>query len=112
MYADDVNEQILHQMHRDVVESVPVGCESIGSTARCAVHGLYQSGRVLTLQGHPEFDQFMIERAASSRAEQGILSKEVAADGIARAGLPHDGDVAARAMYRFIWQPSQKAREE
>lgn len=97
-------------MHRDVVESVPAGCDLIGSTARCQVHGLHQPGRILTLQGHPEFDRFMVERAASSRAQQGILSNEVAADGIARAGLPHDGDVVARAMYQFIWQSSKTPR--
>ncbi|EME39851.1 hypothetical protein DOTSEDRAFT_65774 [Dothistroma septosporum NZE10] len=99
---EDKQYLVLHQMHRDVVESVPAGCVSIGSTPRCQIHGLYQPHRILTLQGHPEFDQFMVERAAAARAEQGILSDDVAVDGIARAGLPHDGDVVARVMYRFL----------
>lgn len=30
----------------------------LGSTEQCAVQGLYQPGRVLTLQGHFEFDKF------------------------------------------------------
>ncbi|KAK4611795.1 Putative glutamine amidotransferase-like protein [Fulvia fulva] len=107
---DGKQNLVLHQMHRDVVESVPAGCKSIGSSARCEIHGLYQPGRIMTLQGHAEFDQFMVERAASSRAEQGILSEEVAKDGIARAELPHDGDLVARAMYRFVWQASKAPR--
>ena len=31
----------------------------MGSTDKCAVQGVYEPGRVLTLQGHFEFDRFI-----------------------------------------------------
>lgn len=32
---------------------------TVGETAHCAVQGVYQQDRVLTLQGHCEFDGFV-----------------------------------------------------
>lgn len=39
--------------------SLPAPWSNIGSSAQCAIQGLYNPGRVLTYQGHFEFDTFV-----------------------------------------------------
>lgn len=66
---DDVVEPLpetmrLQFVHGDHVklptpEALPSSWSLIGSTPRCAVQGVYEPGRVLTLQGHFEFDRFV-----------------------------------------------------
>jgi GMP synthase-like glutamine amidotransferase len=53
--------QCVHHDHVIVPEPewLPVSWTMIGSTEHCAVQGLYERGRVLTLQGHFEFDRFV-----------------------------------------------------
>lgn len=43
----------------------PSGWIAMGSTAHCAVQGLYKPGRVLTYQGHFEFDRFINRETVS-----------------------------------------------
>lgn len=52
----------LHLIHRDLVNlnSIPHGFINIGGSAICDVQGVYKRGRVLTLQGHPEFENNII----------------------------------------------------
>ncbi|KAG0652502.1 glutamine amidotransferase [Hyphodiscus hymeniophilus] len=47
----------LHQMHRDIVYNYPDGVESLAYTEKCAVQGMYIPKRVITVQGHPEFNE-------------------------------------------------------
>ncbi|CAK7223121.1 hypothetical protein SCUCBS95973_005070 [Sporothrix curviconia] len=52
--------QMLHGDHVVLPDaSVPDGTCVIGTTPHCANQGIYQAGRLLTYQGHPEFDTFM-----------------------------------------------------
>lgn len=54
----------LQMVHGDWVipatgKTLPEGWMNIGSSERCPVQGLYKPGRVLTYQGHFEFDVFV-----------------------------------------------------
>jgi GMP synthase-like glutamine amidotransferase len=51
--------QFVHHDHVVIPspELLPTSWMSVGSTPHCAVQGVYEPGRVLTLQGHFEFDR-------------------------------------------------------
>lgn len=53
--------QFVHHDHVVISkpELVPQDWMTLGSTEHCAVQGVYQEGRILTLQGHFEFDRFV-----------------------------------------------------
>ncbi|KAB8237216.1 Aldehyde/histidinol dehydrogenase [Aspergillus alliaceus] len=85
------DDLILHQMHRDIAYEVPQGCVNLGSSPRCDVQGLYIPRRLLTLQGHPEYDEFVMTELIQMRHGQGIFDDKLAKDGLSRAGRQHDG---------------------
>lgn len=52
--------QFLHGDHvRLSGDSLPGDTCLVGATTHCQNQGIYQPGRIFTLQGHPEFDQFI-----------------------------------------------------
>ncbi|POR33149.1 Putative glutamine amidotransferase-like protein [Tolypocladium paradoxum] len=67
----------LHQMHRDAILEVPRGLVNLGSSPSCAIQGLYQPGRVLSFQAHPEFDGFIMADLLKSRHEQKIFDDQI-----------------------------------
>ncbi|KAK8878915.1 class I glutamine amidotransferase-like protein [Apiospora arundinis] len=52
--------QFLHSDEVVAGGSLPPTWSSIGSSILCQIQGLYQPGRVLTYQGHPEFDRVIM----------------------------------------------------
>ncbi|KAK6840458.1 hypothetical protein PG995_016212 [Apiospora arundinis] len=52
--------QFLHSDEVVAGGSLPPTWSSIGSSTLCQIQGLYQPGRVLTYQGHPEFDRVIM----------------------------------------------------
>ncbi|KAK2671212.1 Class I glutamine amidotransferase-like [Fusarium oxysporum f. sp. vasinfectum] len=55
--GDGLRMQFAHGDHVRFETSWPESWMSIGSTPHCTVQGIYQPGRVLTFQGHFEFDE-------------------------------------------------------
>lgn len=53
--------QFVHHDHVVIpsLELLPASWMTFGSTEHCAVQGVYEPGRILTLQGHFEFDRFV-----------------------------------------------------
>lgn len=53
--------QFVHHDHVVIPtpDSLPHSWMTLGSTQHCAVQGMYEPGRVLTYQGHFEFDKFI-----------------------------------------------------
>lgn len=49
--------QFLHQDIASIDGPLPSGWVQLGTTALCDVQGMFLPGRVLTFQGHPEFDK-------------------------------------------------------
>jgi GMP synthase-like glutamine amidotransferase len=48
----------------------------LGSSRLCQVQGLLLPGRVLTYQGHPEFDSVINDRTVSMLGEEGVFPRE------------------------------------
>ncbi|KAK4080521.1 hypothetical protein Trihar35433_1626 [Trichoderma harzianum] len=107
----DLNEQgqkflgspslALHQMHRDAVLTVPSGLTNLGSSATCPIQILYKPGRVLSFQGHPEFDEPI--NGELLNVERNIFGEEAFQDAIKRVDRPHDGvRLSSRIMEFFL----------
>ncbi|RAH51102.1 Aldedh-domain-containing protein [Aspergillus brunneoviolaceus CBS 621.78] len=85
------NEISLQMMHRDVVFEVPPGCVNLGSSLICGIQGLYIPKKVLTVQGHPEYNDFMVSSILKIRYERGVFEEGFYKDGMSRVDKPHDG---------------------
>jgi hypothetical protein len=94
--------QSLHQMHRDIAYEVPEGCVNLGSSSICEIQGLYSAGRIFSVQGHPEYDEFVVSKLIETRHAMGILDDQLSKDGLSRAGKPHDGLVVGEAICKFL----------
>ncbi|PIG85353.1 GMP synthase [Aspergillus arachidicola] len=92
----------IHQMHRDIAYDVPQGCRNLGSSPRCQVQGFYMPQRVLALQGHPEYDEFVMTELIKLRHAMGRFDAELAKDGLSRAGKQHDGALIAKVACKHI----------
>ena len=79
-YAQLISVQCLHQMHRDIVFSYPPGIEQLGHTPRTLVPALYVKSKLITVQGHPEFNGDIVADIAKSRFDLGLFDKELYED--------------------------------
>jgi GMP synthase-like glutamine amidotransferase len=94
--------QAIHQMHKDIVFSYPEDVEKLGGSPRCLVQGMYKKGRLISVQGHPEFNEGIVTHLVKMRADQGIFEEEQGRDALERVGKHHDGVVIAKAFLRFL----------
>ena len=89
-------------MHKDIVYDYPPLVEKLGSSPLCDVQGMYIPRRLITVQGHPEFDEEIMIEILKGRRDQGILDESLFHNAISRAGDPHDGLDVAAAFLRFM----------
>lgn len=89
-------------MHRDAVSSLPPGAEPLAENDVCPVQGFFIPGKVITVQGHPEFTEPIMKEILDLRHEAGILSDALYKSGIERVADEHDGVAIAQAFLRFI----------
>ncbi|CAG8921645.1 unnamed protein product [Penicillium salamii] len=90
--------------------SLPAPWSNIGSSAQCAIQGFYNPGRVLTFQGHFEFDRFVNSETMHEFARRGswpasdIASYQEQINRSAVAGKEDDDDAkaAAEAVLLFL----------
>jgi len=95
--------QHIHQMHRDVVPECPPHVLSLGSSERCDVQGMYSKGRMLSVQGHPEYSGKIANELLDLR--RGTKLDEVTYfNGKKRANLAHDGVAVAAGFLRFLME--------
>lgn len=66
----------LYQMHRDIVYDYPKGVIDLGYSPICRVQGMYIPDKLLTVQGHPEFNQEIMEEIIATRHATGIFDDE------------------------------------
>ncbi|RMZ76811.1 hypothetical protein DV738_g4687, partial [Chaetothyriales sp. CBS 135597] len=78
----------IHQMHRDIVFAYPEGVEALGSSPVCQVQGMYASGRLFTIQGHPEFNKEITTEILSSRHDAGTPGQKKGPLIVAAARFP------------------------
>ncbi|KAE8163562.1 class I glutamine amidotransferase-like protein [Aspergillus tamarii] len=101
----------LQMIHGDWVVPVagpnaelPAGWVNVGSTALCPVQGLYCPGRVLTYQGHFEFDVFVNRETCLAFGRRLKWSEEETAHyvGLIEGGEDDDSKVAAEVVATFF----------
>jgi GMP synthase-like glutamine amidotransferase len=97
-----VEQLQLHQMHRDVVYAYPEGMEELGQSPVCKVQGMYSARRVITVQGHPEFNEEIMREIIETRHNTGIFGDEAYMGYIVKVGDKHDGLVVSKAFLKFL----------
>ncbi|KAL2121073.1 hypothetical protein VTJ04DRAFT_5100 [Mycothermus thermophilus] len=106
IFGTDRQTLYLQQMHRDQVFGVPDGAELLASSDKCPNHGFWIPGKVLTVQGHPEFTAEIMREILDLRKEAGIFPEGVYESGVERNGDHHDGVLVAKAILRFLQEDS------
>ena len=112
--------QNIQQMHRDHVPTVPPSFHLLGSTSASKNQGMvkfYDSDagtpepddlisqiHILTVQGHPEFTTGIMREVLRARKESGVIDKDTAESGLARADVRNDGESIARVIWEVILQ--------
>ena len=89
-------------MHKDIVHDHPTGVESLGSSPVCDVQGMYVPNRLISVQGHPEFDDEMVTAICEKRHEQGIFDDETFTDAISRVKNEQDGVTVAQGFLKML----------
>ncbi|KAL9091179.1 MAG: hypothetical protein Q9159_001596 [Coniocarpon cinnabarinum] len=89
-------------MHQDVVYQYPPHVEHLGHSPRCDVQGMYKKNSLITVQGHPEFNEEIMRELLEARHSQGIFGDDVYKDGMKRVANHHDGVVVASAFLKFL----------
>lgn len=92
----------IQQMHRDQALGVPAGATLLASTDKCPNHGFVIPGRVITVQGHPEFTEDIMEEILETRHSAGLFDNELFSDGMGRRGEEHDGVLMAKVFLEFL----------
>jgi len=100
-----VNKLRIHQMHRDCVFDYPEGVEELGYSPVCKVQGMYSAGRLITTQGHPEFNQEIMTEIIDTRHATGIFDDEAYNKHMGKVSLPHDGLVVSQGFLKFLLEP-------
>ncbi|KAK3389235.1 class I glutamine amidotransferase-like protein [Podospora didyma] len=99
----------IQQMHRDQVFGLPAGAQLLAETDKCPNHGFVIPGRVITVQGHPEFTADMMKEILETRYPRGLFSKEEFDNGMDRRADEQDGVLMAQVFLKFLQQGQQKA---
>lgn len=89
--------------------SLPPSWISMGRSRHCAVQGVYQPGRVLTYQGHFEFDRFV-----NSETMKVFFAKRdpaVLQDALVAIDKDDDSEAAADIVVRFLLEGRQLAEQ-
>ena len=88
-------------MHRDVVPRYPPSVEKLGHSDRCDVQGIYVKNRVISLQGHPEYNA-KIASEFLDRRRGSVLNDIIYQDGKNRVNNPHDGVTVGAGFLKFL----------
>jgi len=94
-------------MHRDQAFGIPPGATLLASSAKCPNHGFLLPGRVITVQGHPEFSSDIMQEILEARYATGLFTEDVYQSGMARRNDSHDGVMMARAFLKFLQAEQQ-----
>jgi len=88
-------------MHRDMLPACPANVELLGWSERCPVQVMYQKGRLLSMQGHPEYHTSIADELLERRGPI-VFGEETYNEAKSRVHLPHDGAVIAAIMLEFL----------
>lgn len=79
---------------------MPLGVQLLASTAKCENQGMYQKGRLISVQGHPEYTAEIVECVMYARRD--VIAPGDFENGLRRLKDHDDGVVIARAFLRFL----------
>jgi len=88
-------------MHKDIVYEVPHGVTQLAYTSKCTNQGMYAKGRLITVQGHPEFTDEIVTELLEARHASGVFDDTLYKDGMDRVGNRHDGVTVGKAFVKF-----------
>ena len=100
--ADTNAVQSIHQMHKDIVYEYPPDVDHLGLSGTCQVQGMYRPAKLITVQGHPEFNEKIMRELLLARHKQGIFNDDIFNNAERRAGDEHDGVVVAQAFLKML----------
>ncbi|CAG9990884.1 unnamed protein product [Clonostachys byssicola] len=86
-------------------ENLPSSWITMGSTDECAVQGVYEPGRVLTFQGHFEFDRFINSETLKTFGAK--WNAEILQSALDNTDREDDSEVAADMVVRFMVEGRQ-----
>lgn len=89
-------------MHRDIVYFYPQGVEELGSSPVCKVQGMYAPKKLITVQGHPEFNEEIVAELLEKRHATGVFDDAAYEAAMGRVGKQHDGVVVSKAFLRLL----------
>lgn len=105
---------LLRVARSDAVLSLPPGFVSLGGSPLSCVNGMTDGRRVLTFQGHPEFDADVVERLLPLLDARGLVPRrlppgqDVASVRASMAAAPLDTAWLAHAVVRFFTEKEQE----
>lgn len=102
----DVGTVNIMEMHKDIVFDVPKGLPGIevtSSNEKCSIQGLYKRQYLWSTQGHPEYNDDMVEKLLYSRHKEGVFTDEMLEDGLSRLHIKNDSNDLCKSMVRFIY---------
>lgn len=88
-------------MNKDTVQESPAGVEQIAWRPINPNHGMYCPKKVLTVQGHPEFDSAIVGELVKMRLDQGIIPQDKYDDAMTRLNDSTDGIAVGKAILKF-----------
>lgn len=88
-------------MHKDIVYEIPSEVEHLAYSHKCTNQGMYAKGKLITVQGHPEFTDEIVTELLEARHATGVFDDALYKDGMDRVGNKHDGVSVGKAFVRF-----------
>lgn len=89
-------------MHKDIVYDIPAGVKQLAHSPRCTNQGMYAKGRLLTVQGHPEFTEEIVTELLEARHASGVFDDKMYGEGMDRVGNRHDGTAVGKAFVKLV----------
>ncbi|CAG8960806.1 hypothetical protein HYFRA_00002343 [Hymenoscyphus fraxineus] len=105
-----MRQQFVHLDHV-ALSALPRGFHSIGRTKRCAVEGVWKKGRLLTFQGHAEFDR-MVNRETVMVFGYKKWGNDFLREALDAVERDDDSIWAASVMLRFFLEEADAERSE
>ncbi|KAH9897316.1 class I glutamine amidotransferase-like protein [Xylariomycetidae sp. FL2044] len=102
MLPEKLRMQFVHSDHVKLPQGnlMPEGWDLMGSTEHCHVQGVHRPGRVLTYQGHFEFDRFV--NTETLKVFGTSWKPDALARGIRSMDADDDAQLAAEIVLRFF----------
>lgn len=91
------------EVHQDVVTEAPLDWITIGSNNHTKHQGFYKRGKILSFQGHPEFNDKLVDTITRKLYKNDKIDKSVLENSLdSISSIKHQGVDAAKVILNFI----------